>query len=59
MVDFFRRFKVCFLKQGKDLNLCKNKSPVKWKGTLFVFCLNACIVNDIGRKIQGRRKSIY
>lgn len=56
MVDFFRRFKVCFLKQGKDLNLCKSKSPVKWKGTLFVFCLDACIGKG---KIQGRRKSIY
>lgn len=38
--------------------ICEDKSPVKWKGALFVFCLNACIMNDIERKIQGRRRSI-
>lgn len=52
-------WKSSYLNRKGNLNICKDKTPVKWKGTLYVFCLNACIVSDIEGKIQGRKRSIY
>lgn len=50
--------KAVFLNRNQDLNICPDKTPLKWQGTL-VFCSNACIVNDIERKIHGRKGAVY
>ena len=34
--------------------ICKDKSPVRRKGALFVFCVNACIMNNIERRFQEK-----